>query len=112
VGVNVEWHEFPAELAEIATACNLEAGHAVDRRELLVAFLHELDRRYASLDRVPAEYGRRLSTLDRRVRVERPDGDLVGRAVGVGELGELLVQPDTGEVVEVRVGDVVHLRDT
>jgi uncharacterized cupin superfamily protein len=32
--------------------------------------------------------------------------------VGVGELGELLVQPDTGEVVEVRVGDVVHLRDT
>jgi BirA family biotin operon repressor/biotin-[acetyl-CoA-carboxylase] ligase len=112
VGVNVEWHEFPVELAEIATACNLEAGHAVDRRELLVAFLHELERRYARLDRVPAEYRRRLSTLDRRVRVERPDGDLVGRAVGVGELGELLVQPDTGEVVEVRVGDVVHLRDT
>jgi BirA family transcriptional regulator, biotin operon repressor / biotin---[acetyl-CoA-carboxylase] ligase len=111
VGVNVEWHEFPAELAEIATACNLEAGHAVDRRDLLVAFLRELDRRYASVEDVPDEYRRRLATLARRVRVQRPGGDLVGRAVGVGELGELLVQPDTGDMVAVRVGDVVHLRE-
>jgi BirA family biotin operon repressor/biotin-[acetyl-CoA-carboxylase] ligase len=112
VGVNVEWHEFPTELAEIATACNVEAGHDVDRGELLVAFLRELDRRYARLDDAPTEYRRRLATLGRRVRVERPDGDLVGRAVDVGEWGELLVQPDAGDVVEVRVGDVVHLRET
>jgi BirA family transcriptional regulator, biotin operon repressor / biotin---[acetyl-CoA-carboxylase] ligase len=112
VGVNVEWHEFPPELAEVATACNLEAGHTVDRRELLVAFLRELDRRYARLQDAPTEYRRRLATLGRRVRVERPGDDLVGRAVGVGEWGELLVEPDTGDVVEVRVGDVVHLRET
>jgi BirA family biotin operon repressor/biotin-[acetyl-CoA-carboxylase] ligase len=112
VGVNVEWHEFPAELTELATACNLEAGHAVDRRELLVAFLRELDRRYASLEDTPTDYRRRLVTLGRRVRVERPGEDLVGPAVGVGEWGELLVQTDTGDVIDVRVGDVVHLRDT
>jgi BirA family biotin operon repressor/biotin-[acetyl-CoA-carboxylase] ligase len=111
-GVNVEWRDFPPELAETATACNLEAGHAVDRRELLVAFLRELDRRYASLEDTPTEYRRRLVTLGRRVRVERPGEDLVGLAVGVGEWGELLVQPDTGGVIDVRVGDVVHLRDT
>ena len=39
VGCNVEWHEFPPELAEIATACNLEAGRPVDRDVLLDAFL-------------------------------------------------------------------------
>src|SRR5262249_27789658 len=38
-GVNVDWHEFPPEIAATATACNLEAGHAVDRRALLDAFL-------------------------------------------------------------------------
>src|SRR6266511_3226674 len=80
-GVNVEWHEFPPELAETATACNLEAGHPVDRRELLNAFLAELDRRYMDLDAVVAEYRTRLVTRGRRVRVERPDGDLGGLAV-------------------------------
>jgi BirA family transcriptional regulator, biotin operon repressor / biotin---[acetyl-CoA-carboxylase] ligase len=110
VGVNVEWQEFPAELAETATACNLEAGHAVDRSALLVAFLRELDRRYASLDEVPTEYRRRLTTIGRRVRVEQPGGDLVGQAIDVGKWGELLVEAG-GNLVEVRVGDVVHLRE-
>jgi len=110
-GVNVEWRAFPTELAETATACNLEVGHSVDRRELLDAFLAELDRRYADLDGVVGEYRARLATMGRRVRVERPDGDLVGRAVGIGAAGQLHVEDDDGEVVEVHVGDVVHLRD-
>jgi BirA family biotin operon repressor/biotin-[acetyl-CoA-carboxylase] ligase len=110
-GVNVEWHEFPAELAETATACNLEAGHPVDRRELLEAFLAELDQRSADLDAVIAEYRTRLVTLGRRVRIERADGDFVGRAVDVGDAGQLRVEGDDGAVVEVRVGDVVHLRN-
>ncbi len=110
-GVNVEWHEFPPELAETATACNLEAGRSVDRGELLSAFLGRLGHHSADLDGVPAEYRRRLATLGRRVRVERPDGDVVGRAVDVGDAGQLVVRDDTGAVVEVHVGDVVHLRE-
>jgi BirA family transcriptional regulator, biotin operon repressor / biotin---[acetyl-CoA-carboxylase] ligase len=110
-GVNVEWRDFPPELAETATACNVEAGHSVDRHDLLDAFLTELDRRCADLDGVVEEYQARLATLGRRVRVERPEGDLVGRAVGVGDAGELRVEDDRGAVTEVHVGDVVHLRD-
>ena len=49
--------------------------------------------------------------LGRRVRVERPDGDLVGRAVGIGAAGQLQVEVDGADVREIRVGDVVHLRD-
>jgi BirA family biotin operon repressor/biotin-[acetyl-CoA-carboxylase] ligase len=111
VGVNVAWHDFPPEIAETATACNLQAGHAVDRRALLDAFLAELDVRYADLDGVTAEYRSRLATLGHRVRVERSDDAFTGRAVGVGDAGQLLVEDELGDVVEVRVGDVVHLRD-
>jgi BirA family biotin operon repressor/biotin-[acetyl-CoA-carboxylase] ligase len=110
-GVNVDWEQFPPELAATATACNLVAGHPVDRRELLDAYLHELDRRYADLDIVVPEYRSRLVTLGRRVRVERQDGDLVGQAVAVGDTGDLRVEDEHGEIVDVRVGDVVHLRD-
>lgn len=50
-----------------------------------------------------------LTTVGRDVRVELPDGELLGRAVGLGTAGELRV--DTGDrIVDVRAGDVVHLR--
>jgi BirA family biotin operon repressor/biotin-[acetyl-CoA-carboxylase] ligase len=111
IGVNVEWHDFPPELADTATACNLEAGRSVDRRELLSVFLVELEQRYARLDVVIDDYRALLATLGRRVRVERPDGDLVGRAVDVGSAGELVVDVDGHGRVTVHVGDVVHLRD-
>lgn len=111
VGVNVEWHDFPPEIAESATACNLEAGRAIDRRALLEAFLAGLDSRYADFAAITGEYRSRLATLGRRVRVERSDDVLVGRAVGVGDAGQLLVEDQRGDVVEVHVGDVVHLRD-
>jgi BirA family transcriptional regulator, biotin operon repressor / biotin---[acetyl-CoA-carboxylase] ligase len=110
-GVNVEWREFPPELAESATACNLEAGHSVDRRALLDAFLAELDRRSGDLGAIVPEYRARLATIGRRVRVERSGADLVGRAVGIGDGGELRLETDDAAVVDVHVGDVVHLRD-
>ena len=31
IGVNIEWHEVPAELSAIATACNLEGGRPTTR---------------------------------------------------------------------------------
>ena len=111
VGVNVEWHDFPPAIAESATACNLEAGRAIDRRALLEAFLAGLDARYTDFAAITAEYRSRLATLGRRVRVERSDDVLVGRAVSVGDAGQLLVEDQRGDVVEVHVGDVVHLRD-
>lgn len=111
VNVNIEWHDFPSHVAEKATACNLEAGRTVDRGELLSAFLAGLAARYAGLDVILDEYRGLLATLGRRVRVERPDGDLVGRALDVRPGGELVVDADEAGPVAVHAGDVVHLRD-
>ncbi len=110
-GLNVQWDRFPDELADLATACNLEAGRPVDRGAVLDAYLAQLDAHLDSLDEVPAEYQRRLATLGRKVRIEQTDAVLVGVACGAGDTGELLVRTDDGRVVAVHSGDVVHLRD-
>jgi BirA family biotin operon repressor/biotin-[acetyl-CoA-carboxylase] ligase len=110
-GVNVNWGSVPGELDGLATACDIEAGHPVDRGELLGAFLVGLDACLRALDRVALDYRRRLATLGRRVRVELTDGPLLGRAVEVDVSGRLLVEVDSGCIVEVTAGDVVHLRD-
>ncbi|MEX2100860.1 MAG: biotin--[acetyl-CoA-carboxylase] ligase [Acidimicrobiia bacterium] len=108
-GLNVNWEEFPPELAEIATACNVEAKRVVDRDELLDAYLAGLARRLDVLDSVPGEYRARLATLGRRVRVERAGGELTGSAVDVRHTGELIVRDDDGHEHAITAADVTHL---
>jgi len=110
-GCNVNWAELPPELAETATACNLEAGRAVDRDALLAAYLHALADGLDAPGAVGRDYRARLATIGRRVRVERdPARDLVGEAVALDDDGALVVRADDGVRHTVAVGDVVHLR--
>jgi BirA family biotin operon repressor/biotin-[acetyl-CoA-carboxylase] ligase len=117
LGLNVNWTEaIPEELAGIATALNLVAGRELDREELLVALLRELDQWCSQLehdegrDLLRATWLARSATVGREVRVELPDGSIEGRAVDVTADGHLLVMDRTGSTVEVAAGDVVHLR--
>jgi BirA family biotin operon repressor/biotin-[acetyl-CoA-carboxylase] ligase len=55
------------------------------------------------------EYERALSTIGRTVRVEQPRATYVGRATGVDDAGQLLVDVD-GTLTTFDVGDVVHVR--
>jgi BirA family biotin operon repressor/biotin-[acetyl-CoA-carboxylase] ligase len=110
-GCNVQWDTFPPELSDLATACNVEAGGPVDRTAILDEYLAQLLKRIAGLREVAADYGRRVCTLGRRVRVTLPDREVVGAAIGLDDLGRLVVRTDDGETVTVTVGDVEHLRN-
>jgi BirA family biotin operon repressor/biotin-[acetyl-CoA-carboxylase] ligase len=110
-GCNLTADAFPAELAAQATAVELEAGHAVARDALLAAFLDSLADRLDALDAVLAEARTRSATLLRRVRIERPRGELLeGLATDLADNGALVVRDDAGAEHVVAVGDVVHLR--
>ncbi len=110
-GCNVNWERFPDDLAGSATSCNLEAGHPVDRDELLVAFLDGFAAVLEQGGGVVDEYRARLATLGRRVRVEPVRGDpLLGTAVDVTDDGALVVRDDAGTDHAVATADVVHLR--
>jgi BirA family transcriptional regulator, biotin operon repressor / biotin---[acetyl-CoA-carboxylase] ligase len=114
MGLNVNWPTpLPGELEATATACNLVAGHEVDRDALFDAFLDRLAVRYDALERPStlSDLRDRSATLGRAVRVELPaDRVVVGRAVDLAEDGALLVETRPGEVIRVSVGDVIHLR--
>jgi BirA family transcriptional regulator, biotin operon repressor / biotin---[acetyl-CoA-carboxylase] ligase len=110
-GCNVNWESFPEELRATATACNLEAGHLVDRDALLDAFLDRFAAALGAGDRVVDDYRARLATIGRSVRVEHVrDADLVGTAVGITDDGALVVRDDTGADHTVVAADVHHLR--
>ncbi len=99
MGLNVRDDWFPADLRDIATA------YAIDRRELLVAWLRAYDARLAAVDRVVHDATRRSATLGRRVRVDLGSEMFEGVASALTDEGYLVVD---GRIVSA--GDVVHLR--
>jgi BirA family transcriptional regulator, biotin operon repressor / biotin---[acetyl-CoA-carboxylase] ligase len=109
IGCNVTWGGLAPELAATATACDREAGHPVDRAELLEAFLDRFAGHLDALDGVASVYRERLATLGRAVRVELAHDTVEGVAVDIDPLGRLRVDTAAGAVV-VTAGDVVHLR--
>jgi BirA family biotin operon repressor/biotin-[acetyl-CoA-carboxylase] ligase len=118
LGLNVTWPEpLPEELAGIAVALNHLRPEAedIDRADLVVTILTDLEGRLRSIERgdaaaVWAAWRDRTATLGRDVRVETADGTITGRAEDVTDLGRLVLRLDEGSRVEVDVGDVVHLR--
>ena len=90
-------------------------GAEVDRVDLLVAYLRELEERYGALiggagDRTMADWRARSATLGRRVRVDLGADDVEGTAVDVTAEGHLVVETLEGTRRTLAVGDVVHLR--
>jgi BirA family biotin operon repressor/biotin-[acetyl-CoA-carboxylase] ligase len=117
IGVNVNWpDDLPDELREIATAINHEVGREVDREDLLVALLRELDAHYAAFDDRAAHdalvdaYRRSSATLGHRVRAELADEHVEGTAVDLTPEGHLVLDLDDGTQREVVTADIVHLR--
>jgi BirA family transcriptional regulator, biotin operon repressor / biotin---[acetyl-CoA-carboxylase] ligase len=116
VGVGLNVSQTAEELPVPTAGSMLTEGHpVVDRSELLLAVLRELEPRLETWRRgdegaLLAEYLRWLDTLGRRVRVELPDGVTVeGMATGVSDHGALELDTPQG-LLAVSAGDVLHVR--
>ncbi|MBI4400943.1 MAG: biotin--[acetyl-CoA-carboxylase] ligase [Nitrospirae bacterium] len=119
LNVNTKRENFPDDLREIATSLAAEAGHSFDRAALLAALLAELEATAESLlmgkpTTFVHVYTALCSTVGRRVRVNLAGGESVeGWADSIGMDGSLRIKKDganTETMLEVRAGDVIHLR--
>jgi BirA family biotin operon repressor/biotin-[acetyl-CoA-carboxylase] ligase len=87
---------------------------------VLAAYLHSLTAIVTALWRSDGDADRsglraavieRCTTIGREVRVELPGGaELLGRAIGIDDVGRLQVRDEAYQVTAVAAGDIVHLR--
>ena len=110
IGINVDLDpaSFP-EIAGTATSLAAEAGAPPDRADVLRAVIEELDDLYAEVRRGKSLTGRwasRLDTLGTTVRVRWRDSEMVGRATGVDDDGNLLLTGPDGSVRTAIAGEV------
>jgi BirA family biotin operon repressor/biotin-[acetyl-CoA-carboxylase] ligase len=115
LGLNVDWRavDRPDDLTAATSLSEVGRG-PVDRWQLLTGLVDRLGRRYRAWcdrteDFLPA-YRERCATLGAAVRVHRVEAPpLIGTAERITDAGALIVS--TGDAtVEVRAGDVHHLR--
>jgi BirA family biotin operon repressor/biotin-[acetyl-CoA-carboxylase] ligase len=116
VGVNVSTR--PDELPVPQATSLLVAGGGADREPLVKEILRAVDRWLATFESAGGDapsvlraYREICETIGRRVRVELPGGrTVIGTVTGVDEGGRLVVATDAGDVHELAVGDVTHVR--
>ncbi|MFB6084469.1 MAG: biotin--[acetyl-CoA-carboxylase] ligase [Halorientalis sp.] len=108
VGIGINANVDAADLVEGATSLRAEVGD-VNRRVFTQRVLEEFHELRSDLDAVVPAWRDLADTLGRRVRVDTPDGEVVGEAVDVEFPGALVVETDDGRV-RVSAGDCDHLR--
>ncbi len=119
LGLNVNTHvrDLPLAIQGLSTSLLDESGTDTDLNQLLIEICERIDVR---LRQVGSEQSYRMildewkslsDTLGRMIRIERPEGALVGKAVDIDDSGSLVVQVCPGEYQIVRYGEVFHLRD-
>lgn len=112
VGVNVGKQEFPDDLSERATCLEQECSSKVSRSSLLARIMKAFEEDYktfidwGNLYGLLDSYNQVLVNRNSSVRVLDPRGEYEGKALGITENGELLVETGNGEVVEVYAGEV------
>jgi BirA family biotin operon repressor/biotin-[acetyl-CoA-carboxylase] ligase len=117
IGLNVNQSagDFPPDLRRTATSLRLELGPVLDRAELAVVVLDELDREYERLRRgqfaaIAEDYERRCVTLGQRVSIRTANHLVQGRAESLDSEGALLVRTQHGRLERIICGDVVQER--
>ena len=108
INVNLDPSAFP-EIAGTATSLMAETGARLDRADVLRAVLEDVDDRYDEVRggrSLTGLWARRLETLGATVRVRWRDSEMVGRATGVDEEGNLLLTGPDGSVRTAIAGEV------
>ena len=112
VGIYVNTESFPEELSDKATSMYLETGKYTDRNRLIAGVLENFEQYYEKFVRtcdlgdMLEDYNRLLANRDRPVRILDRQNPFEGTALGISSKGGLLVRTETGEIREVRGGEV------
>ena len=112
VGINANQKVFSEELKDKATSLLLEKEKEVERKDLIEQIVSRFSEDYeeflksGNLSKLQAEYNKMLVNYKREVRVLSPGNEYEAFALGINELGELLVEKADGSQETVYAGEV------
>ena len=112
INANLEADDFGEELKQLATSLRIELGNNIERKYLAAAVINELDKIYGSFVRsgniadIMPEYRESSAVIGKQVRLLQKGSELIGKAVGINEDGQLIIELEDGTRKEVMSGEV------
>ena len=112
IGINVNQTTFPEEIHQMATSLTLASGKKVRRAALVAAIMNDFRDYYqsfiktADMSLLAEPYNRVLVNRSKQVSVIEPAGTWTGRALGINDQGELMVEQEDGRVKNILSGEV------
>jgi len=114
MGFNVGWPKQGDEAPPDSTSLNA-CGVYKDRCELLVEILKNFEQKLNEIsleEELPIfidAYSAKSSTIGYQVKIDKTNGEIVGRASGIQRDGSLIVENEDG-IMSISTGEVTHLR--
>ncbi len=110
IGINVSNNNFDQDLRDKATSLSGEGYLHIDKIQLLneimvsMEYYYDIFLKTQNLKELSKEYNNALINIDKTVKIIERGNEFIGVALGINELGELLVKTDVvidGEKKEV-----------
>ena len=112
IGLNVitRFDDFPMDIRRLAGSIYSQTGEVIDRGQLIMAIIQELDAMYTAWKENPRvyleEYRRRCKMLGQQVEIYSSEGNFSVVAQDISEDFGLTVRYENGEVKTLHAGEV------
>ncbi|MBR1597566.1 MAG: biotin--[Lachnospiraceae bacterium] len=112
IGINCNQKEFDDEISDTATSISLELGRDVERAKLLAKFFDYFEDYYdifletEDFSRLSEKYNELLINKEREVKIIEKGQQRVLRAVGINDMGGLIVEDSKGNRDTIISGEV------
>ena len=106
IGINVNQAVFPESLSDIATSLLIVFKKRLSKSKLLWLILKELDKMFLRLSKgeklgIENKWQGVSYELGKKIEIEMGNLKKVGRALGIGQKGELLLEDENGDVISI-----------
>ncbi len=114
IGINVNTEEFPEEIRATATSLKIEGDKVIERECLVAEILNSFELYYehfctdGDLSRLTKYYNSILINKGKKVKIvgNLKEDSFIGEAIGIDELGRLLVRLEDGTIEIIVSGEV------
>ena len=112
LGINANTESFPEDIQDRATSIYLESGKKVERAAFIAEFCVQFEQYYerflemGNLAFLKEEYESYLINIGREVKIIKKKEERVRKALGINELGELIVAKSDGTTEIIFSGEV------
>lgn len=112
IGINANTESFPEDIQDRATSIYLESGKKIERAAFIAEFCVQFEQYYerflemGNLAFLKEEYESYLINIGREVKIIKKKEERVRKALGINELGELIVAKSDGTTEIIFSGEV------